>query len=289
MPSERLRSRRGFLRLALAASPALVLPGIVFAGEPAGSGEEPWAAAGRGLVDPYTGAMPLTFPLVRGTYQVPIVDNWHVERDGRQYRWNHRLSAAQRAHDGVDIYPRPGRPLPQVYAPLASRVGAFCVRETNAVDSPFEYQVSGRIPPPWNLSRAIDSVSNLSLYGNFIWLRSIEAASRGYWVLLAHLQNEPLIRALRPDDRLATDSPIGVMGDTGNAAGTPQLHVEIRYPTGNVFACRRCDPGKPTSAINPSASLVGATRRLPAAGGQPPFLDAERDLVAPRHGGDRAG
>jgi hypothetical protein len=51
------------------------------------------------------------------------------------------------------------------------------------------------------------------------------------------------------------------MGDTGNAAGTPQLHSEIHYPAGSSFTCSHCTPSKVLTSIDPEASLVRATRR----------------------------
>jgi hypothetical protein len=129
------------------------------------------------------------------------------------------------------------------------------------------YAVSHEFPPPWNYSDAIDSVDQVPLYGNFIWLASTEAASHGYSVFLTHLQNEGTLQALalalREHGRvhMTRRDQVGVMGDTGNAVGVPQLHVEIHYPLGHTYACTRCVPEKVHTAINPYASLVNAVER----------------------------
>jgi hypothetical protein len=51
------------------------------------------------------------------------------------------------------------------------------------------------------------------------------------------------------------------MGDTGNAAGTPQLHAEIHYPAGSNFTCTHCTPNKVVTSIDPEPSLMGAAKR----------------------------
>jgi murein DD-endopeptidase MepM/ murein hydrolase activator NlpD len=242
--------RRRFLQMgAGAAAGALLLPVL------------PESARAAALVDPYGGSIPLVFPLAYGTYRSPVQDNWHANREGQTYAWNHRNGLSQRAHDGVDIYPSRRSKLPRVYAPLAGKVAAVCTRSSNTVGAVVNYRVSSTTPPPWDYSRAIDDVINLPLYGNFVWLYSTASGSAGYFVFFCHLKNEATLQGLAPDQLVTTSTPVGVMGDTGNAAGTPQLHAEIHYPTGNRFTCSHCTPNKSLTSIDPEASLIRATRR----------------------------
>ncbi|HEY2764520.1 MAG TPA: M23 family metallopeptidase [Pseudonocardiaceae bacterium] len=243
-------TRRALFGLGAAAAGAVVLPGA----GPA------WADS---LIDPYSGAIPLMSPLVEGTYQAPVTDNWHAAREGRTYLWNH-LSDARRAHDGVDLYPTAGA-APTVYAPLAGTVAAICLRSANTVDASVTYQASPATPPPWDYSQAIDDMAGLPLYGNFVWLYSTDERSRGYFVFCCHLDNEPTIQALSVDQPVSEQTRIGVVGDTGNAAGTSQLHVEIHYPRGSSYPCRRCTPPTALTSIDPAASLRSATPRPLAA------------------------
>jgi murein DD-endopeptidase MepM/ murein hydrolase activator NlpD len=246
-------SRRRFLQMgAGAAAGALLLPVL------------PQTARASALVDPYSGSIPLVFPLVYSTYKAPVQDNWHVNREGQIYAWNHRNTSSQRAHDGVDIYPSRRRKLPRVYAPLSGKVAAVCTRSSNTVGATVTYEVSRATPPPWDYSRAIDNVINLPLYGNFVWLYSTDASSLGYFVFFCHLKNESTIQSLAPDQQVTVSTSIGVMGDTGNAAGTPQLHAEIHYPVGSNFTCSHCTPNRALTAIDPEASLVRASRRATA-------------------------
>ena len=240
--------RRGFLRMGVgAAAGALLLPVL------------PEGARADTPVDPYGGSIPLVFPLPYGTYKTPVQDNWHANREGRTYVWNHQNGTSQRAHDGVDVYPSRRRKLPRVYAPLTGTVAAVCTRASNTVGAAVTYKVSGSTPPPWDYSRAVDDVINLPLYGNFVWLHSTDAGSSGYFVFLCHLKNETTIRSLDPDQLVTASTPVGVMGDTGNAAGTPQLHAEIHYPAGSGFTCSHCTPNKMVTSIDPAASLIRAT------------------------------
>jgi murein DD-endopeptidase MepM/ murein hydrolase activator NlpD len=249
VPGSRM-GRRRFLQMGVgAAAGALLLPVL------------PEAARAGVLVDPYNGSIPLVFPLAYGTYKTPVQDNWHANREGRTYTWNHQNGTSQRAHDGVDIYPSRRHKLPRVYAPLAGRVVAVCTRSSNTVGATVNYRVSSTTPPPWNYSRAIDDVINLPLYGNFVWLYSTVSGSAGYFVFFCHLKNEATLQGLVPDQQVTTSTPVGVMGDTGNAAGTPQLHAEIHYPAGSTFTCSHCTPNKTLTSINPVASLKSATRR----------------------------
>jgi murein DD-endopeptidase MepM/ murein hydrolase activator NlpD len=245
-------SRRRFLQLGAGATAgALLLPGL------------PEAARAAELVVSYSGSISLVFPLVDGAYKAPVQDNWHANRQGQIYTWNHRNSSSQRAHDGVDIFPSRRRKLPKVYAPLSGTVAAVCTRSSNTVNATVTYKVSSTTPPPWDYSRAIDHVINRPLYGNFVWLYSTDANSTGYFVFFCHLKNEATIQSLVPDERPVTvNTPLGVMGDTGNAVGSPQLHAEIHYPAGSSFTCSHCTPNKVLTAIDPWASLVSATRRI---------------------------
>src|SRR5215210_3617794 len=243
-------SRRRFLQMgAGAAAGTLLLPVL------------PKTARAEELVDPYSGSIPFAFPLLYGTYKAPVQDNWHANREGQSYTWNHRNSTSQRAHDGVDVFPSRRGKLPRVYAPLTGKVAAVCVRSSNTVNAAVTYKVSGTMPPPWDYSRAIDSVINLPLYGNFVWLYSIDANSLGYFVFFCHLKNETTIQSLSPDQPVTVSTPVGVMGDTGNAARMPQLHAEIHYPAGSNFTCSHCTPNKVLTAIDPQPSFVRATRR----------------------------
>ncbi len=123
------------------------------------------------------------------------------------------------------------------------------------------YRASSVTPPPWDYSRAVDDVAQLPLYGNFVWLSSTDSRSRGYFVFLCHLQNDATLAALAVDQPVTTTTPVGLMGDTGNAAGIPQLHVEIRYPRGSSYDCTHCSPRKAVTSIDPKASLVNADPR----------------------------
>jgi hypothetical protein len=247
-------SRRRFLQMgAGAAAGTLLLPVL------------PEAARAATLVDPYTGAIPLVFPLPSRTYKAPVQDNWHANREGRTYTWNHWNSTTQRAHDGVDVFPSRPRKLPRVYAPLTGTVAAVCTRSSNTVNAAVTYEVSDLRRPPWDYSRAIDTEINRPLYGNFVWIYSTDADSLGYFVFFCHLKNETTIQSLYPDMPVTVSTPVGLMGDTGNAVGAPQLHAEIHYPAGSSFACSHCTPSKvlteaPT-AINPQPSLAQATPR----------------------------
>lgn len=240
--------RRSFLRAGIVAAGALVAPDV--------------AVAESALVDPYIGAIPLVFPLVAGTYQTPLGNNWHAAREGRLYPWNHRATATLRAHYGVDVYPLDDRPLPSAYAPVRRRSPPSACSGQHG-GRPITYKVSGTTPPPWDYSQAVDDVAQLPLYGNFVWLRSTDPASAGYFVFFCHLQNERTLRSLAPDQPVGPATPVGVVGDTGNAAGTPQLHVEIHYPTGETFTCASCTPVKAgQTMLDPYASLKEASPRI---------------------------
>jgi murein DD-endopeptidase MepM/ murein hydrolase activator NlpD len=248
MLDERI-SRRTFLKIGAAAAGVLLVPPEI-------------SRAGTVLVNPYSGAIPLVFPLTHGTYQSPVSDNWHASREGKLYIWSHRDAKTQRAHDGVDVYPSSAQALPTVYAPLKGTVAAVCLRSDNTLNATVTYKVSSSTPPPWDYSQAIDNVANLPLYGNFVWLYSTDANSAGYFVFFCHLQNEVTLQGLLPDRPVDSATPVGVMGDTGNAAGTPQLHVEIHYPSRSTYTCSHCKPSKSgMTSIDPHASLAQAALR----------------------------
>ena len=104
-------TRREVLRLgalATAAAAALV-PATATAAPP---GKKPGSSPPPDpFKNPYTGSIPLTFPVAEGTYRKPFRDNWHDNREGPGYDWSHQngvdvYRVIQRAHDGVDIFPR---------------------------------------------------------------------------------------------------------------------------------------------------------------------------------------
>jgi hypothetical protein len=243
-------SRRDLLLLGGATARTLLLPGT--------------ASAAGITINPYVDPLPLVFPLVDGSFETPLQDNWHGLREGQLYPWNHRGSTALRAHDGVDLYPSDNASLPTVFAPLHGTIAAVCTRSDNTLQAQVTYRASANTPPPWDYHDASDNVAQLPLYGNFVWLLSSDPASAGYYVFFCHLQHDAIVQALRPDQLVASTTPLGVMGDTGNAAGYPQLHVEIHYPAGSSFMCAECSPEKQLTAIDPYASLLRAAPRAAA-------------------------
>ena len=252
--AEAMCSRRTFLKTGAALVTAAVFPALAHAGPRVGG-------ATTTVVNPYTGSIPLTFPLKSATYQTPLSDNWHASREGQLYQWNHRNATKRRAHDGVDIYPS-GSQLPAVYSPVTGFVSAVCYRAANSVSSSPTYLVSSTYQPPWDYSNAVDNVANLPLYGNFVWIYSTDQFSAGYFIFFCHLQNENVLRTLQPGQSVTTATQVGVLGDTGNASGTPQLHVEIHYPKGTTYSCSHCTPARTLTAIDPFASLNGAASRV---------------------------
>jgi len=239
-------TRRRFLQASLVATAGLLLPRDALAASP--------------TVDPYSGAIKMAFPLRPGSYQTPLADNWHGSREGPPYPWSHRTAKDARAHDGVDVYPIASQPLPPVFAPVEGRIAAVCTRATNDIDTQVGYRASNTSPPPWDYSEGIDPVANLPLYGNFVWILSTDPGSPGYFIFFCHLQNEPAIQSLVPDQPVTVNTQLGVMGDTGNAAGTPQLHVEIHYPAGSSYTCTHCSPAKAgMTSIDSFTSLLAAS------------------------------
>jgi len=181
------------------------------------------------------------------------VDNWHDNRDGNYgYAWSHQNSPARRAHDGVDIFPFDRSALPPVYAPFAAQVVDVNVGGQRVRDD--------SLAPNWDYGQG-------NIYGNYVWLRSTEAdASKGFLAFYCHLQDDPTLRSLTgalvtsiaEGGTLLVDhkTQVGMMGDTGNAANDPQLHMEIHYPRGITFTCARCTRTKDgMTAINPFPSL----------------------------------
>ncbi len=245
-------TRRRFLQASGVAAVAALLHGGAIAAATGG------AAAGG--VDPNATSIPLVFPLASGTYQAPVRDTWHDGRLGKLQAWSHRNGTTRRAHDGEDLFPLSGQPLPPVYAPFPGTVAAVYA-PLRAKGSP-AYRASTITPPPWDYSQA-GPPGAAQLYGNFVWLYSTaDDASGGYFVFYCHLQNEPVVRGLAPDQPVTIDTQVGLLGDSGNADGQPQLHVEIHCPAGSSFTCPDCTPEKgPMTAINPYLSLANATPR----------------------------
>jgi hypothetical protein len=86
-------SRRRFLQLgAGAAAGTLLLPVL------------PGSARAATLVDPYSGSIPLVFPLLYGTYKSPVQDNWHANREGQTYTWNHRNTTSHAPMMGLTSF-----------------------------------------------------------------------------------------------------------------------------------------------------------------------------------------
>lgn len=251
-------SRRDFVKLtgAVAGSLLFYLP------------ESAQAVSPTSLIDPYTGFIPFLFPLQANTYK-PVVDNWHDNREGSSQNWSHQNGSTQRAHDGVDVFPV-GSKHPTVYSPVNGIISAVLTRSSNTISSTYNYQTaSGVYAPPWDYSQAVDDVASLPLYGNFIWIYSTEPASYGYYIFFCHLQYDTTyLTKLIPGATLSNTTPIGVLGDTGNAQGSPQLHTEIHYPKDSAtlanisYTCSHCSPAKSIeTALNPVVSLQKATQR----------------------------
>ena len=253
--------RRDLLRLGAAATVAALVPTAAAAAPPPDKkpgGSLPLTP----LQDPYTGRIPLVFPVLDGTYRKPLRDNWHDNRDGVGYDWSHQKSITQRAHDGVDIFPRFSTALPTVYAPLAARVAAVYVGGV------YTQNQDAAIAPPWPypVGTGVDNI-----YGNYLWLYSTETASLGYFAFYCHLKDDDLLGAMAKkigsgNDTVGVSTVVGTMGNTGNAADQPQLHVELHYPRSNAiqnaFQCARCEPVKDgMTAFNPFPSLSNATAR----------------------------
>ena len=119
-------TRRTFLKASGAWAAAVVLASLTPSPSPA-----------MALIDPYSGAVPITFPIRRGLYW--IFNNWHVPRVGSILSFNHQVRTWLRAHDGVDIFALKGTAL---YA---------CVAGT-----------------------LIDVPRPRYVYGNYVWIQNVE-------------------------------------------------------------------------------------------------------------------
>ena len=252
-PSRGGLTRRGFLGLGVAATAAALFPTVAAAAPP--PGKQPGGTPKTPLEDPYAGAIPLDFPLAGGTYRKPLRDNWHDNREGPGYAWSHQNSATQRAHDGIDIFPRFTGTLPLAHAPCAARVVDINI---DGPDAPSR-TTDSRLAPPWDYGQN-------NIYGNYLWLRGTTGASAGYYFFFCHLQDEQTLRELAQRlaggqvVEVAARAPVGRMGESGNAKDEPQLHVELHLPDGATFGCAKCPKGSPErSAANPFPSLAQAT------------------------------
>lgn len=199
-------TRRAFLKSGAAAAAALALAAAC-----------PAPSEAAALVDPYSGVVPMTFPIRRGLYW--IFSNWHVSRVGAILPYNHQLRPYLRAHDGIDIFAPRGTTL---YACVPGTVVSYA--------RPF------------------------GVYGNTVWIRN----AAGYLFFYCHLDRV----YVTPGQTVSTDTVVGTLGKTGNAARTPaHLHFELHYPAGSTYSCAKCSPHKTVSAINPYPSLRAATPR----------------------------
>jgi murein DD-endopeptidase MepM/ murein hydrolase activator NlpD len=99
-------SRRAFLK----AGAAVVAAAALSAALPASS-------EAVGLADPYSGVVPMTFPIRRGLYW--NARNWHVPRVGSILNFNHENRAWLRAHDGIDIFAPKHTPM---YASVSGKI-----------------------------------------------------------------------------------------------------------------------------------------------------------------------
>lgn len=151
--------------------------------------------------------VPMAFPLA-GNSGYRYGELWRVPRLGVVHGYNQIRGVTSRgvllrAHDGVDLPVRNGT---LVLAPFAG-----------VVVNP------ATIWKPWDPQR----------YGTVVVIRSTEAQSRGYLVILAHLSR----RSVVPGDSVRRGQVVGRTGQTGNAAGTPpHLHFELRAPFAIAYA-----------------------------------------------------
>jgi len=159
-----------------------------------------------------------------------------------------------------------------VFAPFRAQVAAVNVA---GASTPYRQSVNKAIQPPWPYPPATEGDN---IYGNYIWLCSLAPDSLGYFMFYCHLQNEDILidLAKRLDTantnngyvEIGTATPVGLMGESGNATNQPQLHLELHYPRETtspdyerqIFMCDRCAPTKsPMTAFNPFPSLSKAT------------------------------
>jgi murein DD-endopeptidase MepM/ murein hydrolase activator NlpD len=153
-------------------------------------------------------------------------DNWLHERPGAPEHYNHvrlRRGEVVRAHDGIDVYARPGTP---VVAPFAGEV----------VEPSDRWQ-------PWQAER----------YGVTVAIVSQEPQSAGYVALLTHLETA----FVEPGEVVRRGEVIGLNGNSGNAEDSrAHLHFELRAPF--PLEWREADEVRLVDAFNPYPSLRAA-------------------------------
>ena len=158
---------------------------------------------------------------------------WRTPRLGVVYPYNQIRGVTPggtllRAHDGVDVEVAIGT---LVVAPFAGVV----------VDPATVWK-------PWDPQR----------YGKVIVVRSTEAASRGYYVILVHLSRQ----SVHVGQVVRRGRVVGRTGITGNAAGTvPHLHFELRAPFQIEF--HYAGVKRFLDAFDPLPSLRAADPHLP--------------------------
>jgi murein DD-endopeptidase MepM/ murein hydrolase activator NlpD len=169
------------------------------------------------------------FPLAAGV-NYRYRDNYGDLRPGPVEWYNHvfdeRDGKLRRAHDGVDIY------APRDTAVLAPFAGVV-------IDPRTRWQ-------PWQRDR----------YGLTVAIVSTEPATRGYVVLLCHLD----VRTVQIGAHVKRGREVGTLGITGNAEESPaQLHFELRAPS--LMPWHEAGGDRLLDAFNPYPSLRAAERR----------------------------
>jgi murein DD-endopeptidase MepM/ murein hydrolase activator NlpD len=212
--------------------PWAALPGSAAAPDP---GREPTSQPGGAPTTAPTSAadfdrrsqvIAIGFPLaanVRYHYR----DNYEDYRPGPVEPYNHlfdeRHGQLRRAHDGIDIYAALGTP---ILAPFDGVVIAPASR----------WQ-------PWQPDR----------YGITVVIVSTEPATRGYAVLLCHLDG----RSVKVGAHVRRGKVVGTLGKSGNAEDAdPQLHLELRAPF--LIAWTEIGGQRLIDAFNPYFSLRAA-------------------------------
>ena len=175
------------------------MPGVTLASDPAPTSPQGFK--------PRATVVPIAFPQPK-TSGYRYGELWRIPRVGVVYAYNQIRGVTSRggllrAHDGVDIGVANGT---AVFAPFAG-----------VVVNP------ATLWKPWDPAR----------YGTVVVIRSTEAQSRGYLVILAHLSRRNVV----PGATVRRGQLVGRTGQTGNAGGTPpHLHVELRAPFKIAFA-----------------------------------------------------